>query len=509
MVAELVETSRLWGRTAARIDPEWVEPLAGHLVKRTYSEPRWDRRRGSVVATERVTLYGLPIVAGPHGRATGGSTRRSRASCSSAARWSRATGRRATRSSPRTRGWSRRSRRSRSARGGATSSSTTRRSSTSSTRAIPADVVSAAALRPLVARRSAAPTRSCSTYTRELLVDAQAADALDPQAWPTAGARATSTLRLTYRFEPGAERRRRDGPRAAAALGALRADRFEWLVPALRAELVTTLIRSLPEGAAPPAGAGARDRGAGARGAQAAPRAAARRVAREIERLRGVRVPPEAWDLDRLPPHLRMTFRVEDEAARRAGRGRATSTRCARRSRPRLRAELTAPAAQLERRGRASWDDRHAAARGDAARHRPGRARLPGAGRRGRDRRRARAGDARRAGAAMRAGTRRLLLLTAPSPARYVTDRLVQRRQAHAARRPARQPRGGARRRRGGGARRADGPRRRAGVGRGGVRAPARPRRRRRSPSTTAAGGRPGRARSSTPRATSRRCSSR
>ena len=46
MVAELVETTRLWGRTAARIDPRDVEPLAGHLVKRTYSEPRWDRAAG-------------------------------------------------------------------------------------------------------------------------------------------------------------------------------------------------------------------------------------------------------------------------------------------------------------------------------------------------------------------------------------------------------------------------------------------------------------------------------
>ena len=64
MVAELVETSRLWGRTVARIDPRWVEPLAGHLIKRTYEEPRWERKRAQVVATERVTLYGLPIVAG-------------------------------------------------------------------------------------------------------------------------------------------------------------------------------------------------------------------------------------------------------------------------------------------------------------------------------------------------------------------------------------------------------------------------------------------------------------
>src|ERR1700760_3007609 len=62
MVTELVETSRLWGRTAAQIRPEWAEPLAGHLVMRVYSEPEWDRRRGAVMAMERVTLYGLPIV---------------------------------------------------------------------------------------------------------------------------------------------------------------------------------------------------------------------------------------------------------------------------------------------------------------------------------------------------------------------------------------------------------------------------------------------------------------
>jgi ATP-dependent helicase HrpA len=61
--AELVETSRLWARTVARIEPEWAEPLAAHLVKRTYSEPHWDARRGAAVAFEKVTLYGLPIVA--------------------------------------------------------------------------------------------------------------------------------------------------------------------------------------------------------------------------------------------------------------------------------------------------------------------------------------------------------------------------------------------------------------------------------------------------------------
>jgi ATP-dependent helicase HrpA len=63
MAAELVETSRLWARTVARIEPEWAESLAGDLVRRSYSEPRWDARRGGVLATEKVTLYGLPIVA--------------------------------------------------------------------------------------------------------------------------------------------------------------------------------------------------------------------------------------------------------------------------------------------------------------------------------------------------------------------------------------------------------------------------------------------------------------
>ena len=62
MVAELVETTRLWGRTAAAVDIRQVEPLAEHLVKRSYGEPRWDRRRAAVVAPEQVTLYGLPIV---------------------------------------------------------------------------------------------------------------------------------------------------------------------------------------------------------------------------------------------------------------------------------------------------------------------------------------------------------------------------------------------------------------------------------------------------------------
>ncbi|MGL9759894.1 MAG: ATP-dependent RNA helicase HrpA [Symbiopectobacterium sp.] len=63
MVAELVETSRLWGRIAARLEPEWIELVAQHLIKRSYSEPHWEKAHGAVMAQEKVTLYGLLIVA--------------------------------------------------------------------------------------------------------------------------------------------------------------------------------------------------------------------------------------------------------------------------------------------------------------------------------------------------------------------------------------------------------------------------------------------------------------
>jgi ATP-dependent helicase HrpA len=62
MAAELVETSRLFGRIAAKIEPEWLEPISQHLVNRSYSEAHWEKKRGSVVAFEKQTLYGLAIV---------------------------------------------------------------------------------------------------------------------------------------------------------------------------------------------------------------------------------------------------------------------------------------------------------------------------------------------------------------------------------------------------------------------------------------------------------------
>lgn len=62
MSTELVETSRLWARYSAAINPAWAEPLAGQLTRTTYAEPHWSGSRGSAIATAKVLLYGLPII---------------------------------------------------------------------------------------------------------------------------------------------------------------------------------------------------------------------------------------------------------------------------------------------------------------------------------------------------------------------------------------------------------------------------------------------------------------
>jgi ATP-dependent helicase HrpA len=62
MAAELVETSKLFARMVAKIEPDWIEPLAGHLIKKNHLEPHWEKKRGQVVAYEQITLYGMIVV---------------------------------------------------------------------------------------------------------------------------------------------------------------------------------------------------------------------------------------------------------------------------------------------------------------------------------------------------------------------------------------------------------------------------------------------------------------
>jgi ATP-dependent helicase HrpA len=353
MVAELVETTRLWGHTAAQIQPAWLEPLAGQLLKRTYSEPRWDRRRGSAVATERATLFGLPVVAGRkvaygpidpvlsrelfirRALVEGDWATRHRFVADNA------------RLLAEVQELEHRAR---------------RRDIVVGEQAlfgfyderIPADVVSAAHFDRWWKHERVRDHRRLH-FTRELLVDRDALDALNAAALPDSWRQGELTLPLSYRFEPGSER---DGVTLHVPLNeasGLRAEGFDWLVPGLRKELVIALIRSLPKDLRRPLVPIPET--AAEVMASLNPRRGALvdAVARELERLRGVRVPAQAWDLARLPAHLRMTFRIEDaDGALLAEGDDLDAVREA--VRPQLRAELAAATRSLERRGLTDWD---------------------------------------------------------------------------------------------------------------------------------------------------------
>jgi ATP-dependent helicase HrpA len=421
MVAELVETSRLWGRTAARIEPAWIEPLAGHLVRRTYDEPRWDPKRGAVVATERVLLYGLPIVAGrtvAYGRIDPAVARElfiRRALVEG--EWERehaflARNQELVEEVARLEDRVRR-------RGLLVEDQVLFDFYAAR---IPEDVVSGAHFeRWWRDARRADP--DLLTFPRELLVRPDAADALDPKARPAKWRQGDLLLDLSYRFEPGSEG---DGVTVHVPLGVLpqlEETGFDWLVPALREELVTQLLRMLPKELR--------------RRLVPVPEVAAQvlaavtprrepvvvAVAAALERLRGVRIPPETWDLRRLPAHLRMTYRVEGEQGEVLAEGLdLDAVRAA--VRPRLRAELAAATTGLERHGAVAWEfgtlprEVTLPGTGGAVRAYPalvdegsavGVAVLEG--------------PAAQA-AAMAAGTRRLLLLTVPSPVKHIQSRL-------------------------------------------------------------------------------------
>ena len=160
MAAELVETSRLWARVDAKIEPEWVEPLAQHLVKRTYSEPHWEKNQGAVMAYEKVTLYGVPIVVAPQGQLRARSTpscRRELFIRHALVEGDWDTHHRFFHDNrkllARSRSW-------RTGPGAATSSSTTRRCSTSTTSGCPRRW-SPAALRHLVEEEAPRPSPTC------------------------------------------------------------------------------------------------------------------------------------------------------------------------------------------------------------------------------------------------------------------------------------------------------------------------------------------------------------
>ena len=418
MAAELVETSRLWARTVARIEPEWIEPLARHLVRRTYSEPHWEKKQGGAVALEKVTLYGVPIVIDrkvSYGRIDPAVARELfirhalvEGDWQTSHRFF-AENRRllaeATELEHRVR------------RRGLVVGEDELFAFYDAR--IPAEVVSAAHFDTWwkQARRT---DPNLLTFKPADLLSADAAEVSTdsyPDLWTSQSA-GLEMLPLSYAFEPGSDI---DGVTVDIPLSRLNqvnAAEFSWQVAGLRTELVTEMIRSLPKSLRRdlvPAPDLAREVVARLGSPSGDLRDA---VARELRSLRGVTVPRDAWDLSKLPPHLRITVRVTD-GDRVLAEGKDVAE-LQRELRPRLRAVLSQAAAGLTRSGLTSWDF-------DA---------LPTVFRKGTVVAYPALADAgttvdvrlfeteAAARASMWAGTRRLILLGAPSPVKSIAGRL-------------------------------------------------------------------------------------
>src|SRR5215207_7062965 len=357
VAAELVETSRLFARTVARIDPEVVERLADHLVKRQYSEPRWDAKRGSVVATERVTLYGLPLVVGR--RVQYGSIDPV-VSRELFIRHALVEGQWTTHH----RFWADNQRAIEQV--AALEERARRRDIQVDDETlfelydarIPADVVSTRHFdRWWKSARRDRP--DLLTFTPEVLTNAAAAGQVRVEDFPdevplTQGL----TLPLSYAFAPGAAE---DGVTVDVPLavldGVARATSGESLaftVPGLREELVTALLRGLPKqlrrGLVP-----IPDRVRAVLPHIDAGEPLLPALERELRRATAVTIPPDAWAPEQVPDHLRATFRVLDDEQRLLATGKDLTALKAQVA-PQARANLARAASEFERTGRTTWD---------------------------------------------------------------------------------------------------------------------------------------------------------
>ena len=352
VVAELVETSRLYGRTAARIQPEIVERVAGDLAQRAYSEPHWDAKRGEVMAYERVTLYGLPLVARRRVGYAGADPAVARELF---IRHALVQGEWQTRHH-----FFRDNARLRTELEELEERARRRDLLVTDDEIfalydarIPADVVSARHFDGWW-KKQRHKTPELLTFTRDDLLRKDESAAGDrPDSWASGDV----SLPLTYRFEPGAAD---DGVTVHVpidVLARLGGDEFAWQVPALREELVTALIRSLPKDLR--------------RNFVPAPDTARAVLAsidpkgeplldalqRELRRRTGILVPIDAFDLDKLPAHLRVTFAIEATDGTEVARGKDLTALQERLAAPTRHAVAEAVAGELERTGLRDWPD--------------------------------------------------------------------------------------------------------------------------------------------------------
>ncbi|HMC10315.1 MAG TPA: DUF3418 domain-containing protein, partial [Pirellulaceae bacterium] len=323
VAAEMVETTRRYLRTAARIDPQWIEPLASHLVTRSYSDPHWDRRAGGAMASEKVSLLGLTIVAQRRVRYTAVDPRASR---NLFIQHGLVEGDYDTKAD-----FFRQNRQllesieSKAAK-------TRRRELLIDPQLIfdfyeariPAAVVDGPTLDKWL-RDAQRQNRRILFMTEQDLLGDQPEQASSNE-FPDVLDLERMKLPLVYHFEPGAPE---DGVTVTVpreGLAQLSDERLGWLVPGLVADKVQALIRTLPKsvrrnfGPAPDVARKIAEKISFASGPFM------QTVARELSQVAGEAVLPEMFDLDRLPLHLKMKVRVIDHGGKTVVEGRDLAT---------------------------------------------------------------------------------------------------------------------------------------------------------------------------------------
>ena len=348
MSAELVETSRLWARVNAKIEPEWVEPLAAHLIKRTYSEPHWEKDQAAVMAYEKVTLYGVPIVAQRkvnYGRIDPEISRdlfirnalvegdwRTHHKFFSDNR----------RLLTEVEELEHRARR----RDILVDDETL---FDFYDQRIPEHVVSGAHFDSWWKhKRHEQP--DFLDFEREMLINEKAGE-VSKADYPDSWRQGNLKFRVTYQFEPGADA---DGVTVHIPLQVLNQvtdEGFDWQIPGLREELVTELIRSLPKPIrrnyvpAPNFARAFLDRAVPLQEPLTAT------MTRELRLMVGVPFEADDFDLSKVPDHLKVTFRIVDERRRKLAEDKDLEA-LKLRLRPKAREALSqAAAATAERSG--------------------------------------------------------------------------------------------------------------------------------------------------------------
>ncbi|MGC9380274.1 ATP-dependent RNA helicase HrpA [Streptomyces sp. MH13] len=313
MSAELVETSRLWARVNAKIEPEWVEPLAGHLLKRTYSEPHWEKDQAAVMAYEKVTLYGVPIVAQRkvnYGRIDPETSRElfiRNALVEGDWRTHHKFFADNRRLLTEVEELEHRARR----RDILVDDETL---FDFYDQRVPEHVVSGAHFDSWWKhKRHEQP--DFLDFEREMLIN-EKAGAVTKDDYPDSWRQGPLKFRVTYQFEPGADA---DGVTVHVPLHVLNQvtdEGFDWQIPGLREQVVTELIRSLPKPIrrhyvpAPNYAQAFLER------AVPLQEPLTVTMARELKRMVGVPFDAEDFDWAKVPDHLKITFRIVDERRR-------------------------------------------------------------------------------------------------------------------------------------------------------------------------------------------------